>query len=103
MEKIGMQSTTIMSLSVAYTASIQANGYVTDQEEISKMKAMIRDILKLSDHKIEMLLYLEKTVKSVAPNVCEIIGPKVAAKLVSTAGGITELSRIPASNIQVLG
>lgn len=50
-----------------------------------------------------MLLYLEKTVKSVAPNVCEIIGPKVAAKLVSTAGGITELSRIPASNIQVLG
>ena len=75
-------------------------------EEITqeaKLRKLIVEILQLSDHKMELLLYLESTVKNVAPNVCEIIGPKIASKLVSSAGGISELAKIPASNIQVLG
>lgn len=39
----------------------------------------------------------------IAPNICEIIGPKVTSKLVSAAGGIEELSRMPACNLLVLG
>jgi U4/U6 small nuclear ribonucleoprotein PRP31 len=39
----------------------------------------------------------------IAPNVTEIIGPKVTSKLVSAAGGIEELSRIPACNVLVIG
>lgn len=35
----------------------------------------------------------------IAPNLCAIIGSTVAAKLVASAGGIVELSRIPGSNI----
>ena len=35
----------------------------------------------------------------IAPNLCEIIGAKCASKLISAAGGIIELSKIPASNI----
>ena len=35
----------------------------------------------------------------VAPNICEIIGPKIASKLISAAGGVGELAKIPASNI----
>ena len=68
-----------------------------------KLRQLIAEILQLSNHKMDLLLYLESTVKNVAPNVCEIIGPKIASKLVSAAGGITELAKIPACNIQVLG
>ena len=50
-----------------------------------------------------MLLYLEARMVSVAPNVCEIIGPKVTSKLVSAAGGIDELAKIPSCNLLVLG
>ena len=50
-----------------------------------------------------MLLYLESTMTIIAPNICEIIGAKCASKLISAAGGIVELSKIPASNILVLG
>jgi len=39
----------------------------------------------------------------VAPNVTEIIGPKVTSKLLSAAGGIEELARIPACNLLVIG
>jgi nucleolar protein 56 len=52
---------------------------------------------------MDFLRYLESTVRIVAPNVTEIIGPKVASKLIALAGGIQELAKIPASNIQVLG
>lgn len=37
---------------------------------------------------MELLNFLEATMTQFAPNVCEIIGPKVAAKLVSAAGGL---------------
>ena len=52
---------------------------------------------------MEMLLFLESTMTVIAPNVCEIIGAKCTSKLISAAGGIVELSKIPASNILVIG
>ena len=39
----------------------------------------------------------------IAPNVTALVGLKVAAQLVSAAGGVKELSSMPAGNIQVLG
>ena len=50
-----------------------------------------------------ILGYLENRMHYIAPNVNELLGCSVTAKLVSTAGGIIELSGIPAGNIQVLG
>jgi len=50
-----------------------------------------------------MLSYLENKMHLIAPNTCAIVGSSITAKLISSAGGIQELSRIPASNIQVLG
>ena len=43
---------------------------------------------QIYDIKIKLLLYLESRMHLVAPNVCEIIGPKVTSKLISAAGGI---------------
>lgn len=39
----------------------------------------------------------------IAPNVMELLGTSVTAKMISAAGGIDELAGIPACNIQVLG
>lgn len=39
----------------------------------------------------------------IAPNVSAILGTRVAAKLIAAAGGISDLVKIPACNIQVLG
>jgi len=50
---------------------------------------------------------LEKQInldmKKIAPNTCEIVGPLIGARLISTAGGIQRLATFPASTIQVLG
>jgi RNA processing factor Prp31 len=42
-------------------------------------------------------------VIKVAPNICSLIGPDAAAKLISCAGGIQQLSQCPACNIKVFG
>jgi U4/U6 small nuclear ribonucleoprotein PRP31 len=50
-----------------------------------------------------MLDFLERKMHIIAPNTLAIVGPTVCSKLISSAGGIIELSRTPACNIQVLG
>ncbi len=39
----------------------------------------------------------------IAPNLSAIVGSTVAAQLISAAGGLESLSRMPACNIQVIG
>jgi RNA processing factor Prp31 len=42
-------------------------------------------------------------MRQTAPNVSELVGIEVAAKLIASAGGIKELALMPPGNIQVLG
>jgi len=46
---------------------------------------------------------LEIAITQMAPNLTELAGPLLAARLVSRAGGLKHLSEMPASAIQVMG
>jgi len=61
--------------------------------EIATMYSMRKD---LSD-------YMDEVLKEVAPNTRDIAGPALASKLISSAGGLEKLSRMPSSTIQLLG
>lgn len=47
--------------------------------------------------------YIEAVMKEVAPNITALVGAKLGARLLSLAGGLEELAKLPASTIQVLG
>ena len=47
--------------------------------------------------------YIEETMKEVAPNVTAVVGALLGARVISIAGGLLELARLPASTVQVLG
>ncbi|MFP3144238.1 MAG: C/D box methylation guide ribonucleoprotein complex aNOP56 subunit [Caldisphaera sp.] len=47
--------------------------------------------------------YATSVMKEVAPNVTELVGPLLGARLISIAGGLERLATMPASTIQVLG
>jgi U4/U6 small nuclear ribonucleoprotein PRP31 len=55
------------------------------------------------DIKSQLISFVESHMERLAPNTCILIGPTLAARMVATAGGLAELSRIPSCNIQVLG
>ena len=40
---------------------------------------------------------------NLAPNICQIVGRSCSAKLIAAAGGLEELAKMPACNIQVMG
>jgi len=42
-------------------------------------------------------------MQHVAPNLTQILGTNLAAKLIAATGGIQELSKIPSGNYQVIG
>lgn len=58
---------------------------------------------RLDADKTSILQYLQRSMDRVAPNLTAFVGSEVAAKLMGAAGGLKQLSTIPACNVQVIG
>ena len=59
--------------------------------------------LQLYDLRSQLESYIGRVMKEVAPNVTELVGPLLGARLISLAGSLEDLATMPASTIQVLG
>lgn len=59
--------------------------------------------IALNDYKLKIFAFVESRMSFIAPNVSHIVGANVAAKLMGLAGGLTNLSKMPACNVEVLG
>lgn len=55
------------------------------------------------DYKRDLQNYLKEQMSNVAPNLTELLGESVGARLMTHAGGLNNLSKLPASTIQILG
>ncbi|KAL2211101.1 Nop domain-containing protein [Sarocladium strictum] len=60
-------------------------------------------VVKQAENRKTTSNYLDKKLGSVAPNLQALIGTPVAARLISHAGSLTNLSKYPASTLQILG
>jgi U4/U6 small nuclear ribonucleoprotein PRP31 len=92
--------TTILTISVTATTTI---GKPLPPESLKQALKGCEAILELNDYKIKLYSYIESRMLFIAPNLSAIVGPEIAARLVAIAGGLTELAKIPACNLQVLG
>lgn len=57
----------------------------------------------LDETREEMEDYIEETAPEVAPNLSNLAGERLGARLIALAGGLEELARMPSSTVQVLG
>ncbi len=73
------------------------------KDDVKAVQSFAKAILSLYDLREELSKYCEELLKDVAPNLTELAGPPLAAKLVSLAGGLEKLARMPSSTIQLLG
>lgn len=69
--------------------------------EYARVSALTRD--HLETHLKELTSTLEREVQRLAPNLSAVVGPVVAARLVTEAGSLERLARLDASRIQLLG
>lgn len=57
----------------------------------------------LISSRVRLESYIEERMVSVAPNLSEVVGPLIGARLIHSAGGLKRLCMLPASTVQVLG
>lgn len=72
----------------------------TDCLQIKRFSERCVELVTFRDSLSE---YLKQRMNAVAPNLAALIGDIVGSKLISHAGGLTNLSKYPASTIQILG
>ncbi|MBU6998875.1 MAG: C/D box methylation guide ribonucleoprotein complex aNOP56 subunit [Theionarchaea archaeon] len=71
-----------------------------DEERI---KEFAGSILNLFEERSELETYITAEAQKAAPNLSSLLGSVLSARLISAAGGLEELARLPSSTIQVLG
>jgi len=71
--------------------------------DLSRIRDFASVIVESYKIRGEIEEYVNEIMKEVAPNITGLAGPMIGARLMSLAGGLMELSRLPASTIQVLG
>jgi len=60
-------------------------------------------VLSLMNYRKQLHSYLQEKMAGVCPNLTALVGEQVGARLISKAGSLTNLSKAPASTVQILG
>jgi nucleolar protein 56 len=87
---------------IAKTSRKSMGAKLTDMD-IQQIQNLCRQILELYNLRHTLQNYADSTVEEVAPNVQALVGSLLTARLIALAGGLTNLAKMPASTIQVLG
>jgi len=90
----------IMTLSVS---SSTTEGRLLTESELKRVDAIATYMENIQQVQQTLTNFIAEQMEGLAPSVCALIGPSVAAKLVSLTGGLQQLSKIPSCNLQVLG
>lgn len=78
-------------------------GAELSEEEKETIMHFARLITEVDTEKQKLEKYVEANMKEFAPNVEYLAGPLIGARLISMAGGLEDLARMPASTVQLLG
>ena len=65
--------------------------------------ALCDQIIELTDYRASLQEYLKARMQALAPNLTNIVGEIVGARLISHAGSLVNLAKCPASTVQILG
>ncbi|MCW3981997.1 MAG: C/D box methylation guide ribonucleoprotein complex aNOP56 subunit [Candidatus Bathyarchaeota archaeon] len=71
--------------------------------DIERIRSLCKHALELYKLRRNLQDYSASVVEEVAPNTQALVGSLLTARLIALAGGLTNLAKMPASTIQVLG
>lgn len=71
--------------------------------DMENVQLFAKRAVALAAYRKSLSNYLSSKMNTVAPNLAALIGDTVGARLISKAGSLTNLSKYPASTVQILG
>lgn len=78
-------------------------GQEISEFDIQCLRELCEKTLGMYTFRTEIQSYLKERMESVSPNLTELIGETIAAKLISHSGSLSTLAKYPASTVQILG
>ncbi|WP_435153688.1 NOP5/NOP56 family protein [Haladaptatus sp. DFWS20] len=69
----------------------------------NRVISLARRVAALADERDELRTFVEQQAPAVAPNLSNLAGPVLAARLIALAGGLDSLAKMPGGTVQVLG
>jgi nucleolar protein 56 len=100
LEKEGIPNERIQQIASSAGKSMGAN---FPEEDLEWLRSFCRDTLELAKFREKAETYVDEVMKQAAPNTTTMLGPLLTARLMSIAGGLENLAKMPASTMQVLG
>ena len=85
------------------SAAKDSRGAELREEDLNRIIQLAEEGTHLFSLRDKLATHVEKTMRQVAPNVSEIAGASIGARLIARAGGLEKLAIMPASTIQILG
>ncbi|WP_455363712.1 hypothetical protein, partial [[Eubacterium] cellulosolvens] len=100
LEKEGIPKDKIQQIAASARRSMGAS---FPEEDLEWLRSFCKDALELFRFREKAEAYVDGVMKETAPNTAAILGPLLTARLMSIAGGLENLAKMPASTMQVLG
>ena len=100
LQSIGLQD---RKVEVVLDAARRSKGGDMTPENLAIVKRLADEVIAQSDLRRVLADHIEAAMETVAPNVKELLTAAVGARIISKAGSLARLARLPASTIQILG
>ncbi|PQE28089.1 nucleolar 58 protein [Rutstroemia sp. NJR-2017a WRK4] len=83
-------------------AEVSMGTEITD-EDLENIQLLAEQVVGFTEYRQQLSSYLTARMQAIAPNLTELVGELVGARLISHAGSLMNLAKSPASTIQILG
>lgn len=84
-------------------AAGKSMGAEIEEFDLAVLQSFCELMLDLYKFREKSEAYVEDVLKQVAPNMTSVVGAALSARLISIAGSLDNLAKMPASTLQVLG
>ena len=81
----------------------QSTGTEIDAPDLEVLQGFAVSVKYLQDTKNSLTNYVDQKMGEIAPNLSDLIGSSLGAKLIAHIGGIEKLALLPSSTIQIMG
>lgn len=73
------------------------------EEDLMNITMLAEHVVRYTETRLQLSSYLEARMRAIAPNLTELVGTLVGARLIAHSGSLMSLAKSPGSTIQILG
>ena len=73
------------------------------EEDLENIKLLAEQVVSYTEYRAQLSAYLESRMRAIAPNLTELLGYLVGARLIAHTGSLMNLAKSAGSTVQILG